>query len=92
MAFELKEHNISVITIYPGLVRTESVMRSKDFFDLTNSESPEFIGRAIAALAADKDVMRKSGSIQVAAQVALDYGFTDIDGKQPIPLTAETGR
>lgn len=92
MAFELKEHNISVITIYPGLVRTESVMRSKDFFDLTNSESPEFIGRAIAALAADKDVMRKSGTIQVAAQVALDYGFTDIDGKQPIPLTAETGR
>ena len=92
MAYELKEHNVSVITIYPGLVRTESVMKSKDFFDLTNSESPEFIGNASAALAADKNVMEKSGTIQIAAKVALDYGFKDIDGKQPIPLTSETSK
>ena len=86
MAYELKEHNISVITIYPGLVRTESVMKSKDYFDLSNSESPEFIGLAVAALATDLDVIKKSGTRQIAAQVALDYGYTDIDGKQPVPL------
>ena len=72
MAFELKDYNVSVITIYPGLVRTESVMRSKDFFDLSNSESPEFIGRVVAALAADETVMEKSGTVQIAAQ-AVSY-------------------
>lgn len=87
MAYELQDRNVSVITIYPGLVRTESVMKSADYFDLSNSESPEFIGLAVAALANDKAIMGKSGSIQIAAQVALDYHFTDIDGKQPIPLT-----
>lgn len=89
MAFELRDHNVSVVTIYPGLVRTESVMKYKDFFDLTNSESPEFIGKAVAALAADKNIMEKSGTVQIAAQVALDYGYRDIDGRQPMPLTAE---
>ena len=90
MAYELKDYNISVITVYPGLVRTESVMKAAEFFDLNNSESPEFIGYAIAALAADENKMEKSGTIQIAAQVALDYGFKDIDGTQPIPLTKET--
>lgn len=89
MAYELKDYNISAVTIYPGLVRTESVMRSKEFFDLSNSESPEFIGRAVAALAADENVMEKSGTVQIAAQVALEYHFQDIDGKQPMPLTGE---
>ncbi|QVK17093.1 SDR family NAD(P)-dependent oxidoreductase [Mycoplasmatota bacterium] len=86
MAHELKENGISVITIYPGLVRTESVMKSAEFFDLSNSESTEFIGLAVAALATDLNVMEKSGTKQIAAQIALDYGYTDIDGKQPIPL------
>jgi NAD(P)-dependent dehydrogenase (short-subunit alcohol dehydrogenase family) len=89
MAYELEKYNISVITIYPGLVRTESVLKAADFFDLTNSESPEFIGYVISALASDNNIIKKSGTIQIAAQVALDYGFKDIDGKQPIPLTAE---
>ncbi len=86
MAYELKEYGIGVLTIYPGLVRTESVMNSAEFLDLTNSESTEFVGLAIAALASDHNVMEKSGTKQIAAQVALDYGFTDIDGTQPIPL------
>jgi len=54
---------------------------------LSNSESPEFIGRAIAALAADPDVLRHTGQVLVAATVAKDYGFTDVDGKSPRPLT-----
>ncbi|WP_027624471.1 SDR family NAD(P)-dependent oxidoreductase [Clostridium lundense] len=86
MAHELREHNISVVTVYPGLVRTESVIKSAEFFDLSNSESTEFIGLAIAALATDLNVLEKSGTKQIAAQVALDYGYKDIDGKQPIPL------
>lgn len=86
MAHELKEYNISAVTIYPGLVRTESVMKASKFFDLSNSESTEFIGLAIAALATDLNVSKKSGTKQIAAKVALDYGYKDIDGKQPIPL------
>jgi NAD(P)-dependent dehydrogenase (short-subunit alcohol dehydrogenase family) len=89
MAYELKDQNISVITVYPGLVRTESVMKSAEFFDMSNTESPEFIGLAVAAFASDPDVKRKSGTIQIAAQVALDYGFTDIDGNQPQPLNID---
>ena len=62
-------------------------MKSAEFFDRSNSESPQFIGRAITALATDPDVMKKSGQILVAAAVAKEYGFTDIDGKQPRPIT-----
>ena len=54
---------------------------------MSNSESPEFIGRAIAALAADPDVIRHTGKVVVAAALALDYGFTDVDGKSPRPLS-----
>jgi hypothetical protein len=54
---------------------------------MSNSESPEFIGRAVAALAADGDVLRYTGRILVAAAVANEYGFSDIDGKLPRALT-----
>ena len=87
MAYELREHQVAVVSLYPGLVRTESVMKSAQYFDLSNSESPQFIGRAIAALATDPDIMRKSGQILIAAAVAQEYGFRDIDGKQPRPIT-----
>ena len=53
---------------------------------ISNSESPEFIGLAIAALATDCNVLKKTGTKQIAAQIALDYGYTDIDGKRPLPL------
>jgi len=59
------------------------------YLDLSNSESPQFIGRAVAALAADSNIMEKSGRVLVAAALAQEYGFTDIDGKQPRPLTLE---
>ncbi len=89
MAHELRPHGVTAVSLYPGLVRTESVMKAAEFFDLSNSESPQFIGRSIAALAADPDVLQKSGQILVAASLALEYGFTDIDGKQPKPITVE---
>ena len=62
-------------------------MQAAAWLDLSNSESPEFIGRAVAALAADLDVMRHTGAVRVAAGLALEYGFTDTDGKAPRPLT-----
>lgn len=89
MATELRSHEVAVVSLYPGLVRTEKVMEAAAFIDLSNSESPEFIGRAIAALAADADVMRHTGKVLVAASLAAEYGFTDIDGKMPRPLTLQ---
>jgi hypothetical protein len=59
-------------------------------FDLSNSESPEFIGRVIAALARDPALMERSGKVLVAAGIAPHYGVADIDGRQPAPLTLET--
>jgi hypothetical protein len=61
-------------------------MQAAAWLDLSNSESPEFIGRAVTALARDSDVIRHSGEIRVAARLAIEYGFTDIDGKAPRPL------
>jgi NAD(P)-dependent dehydrogenase (short-subunit alcohol dehydrogenase family) len=88
-AHELRAYDVAVISLYPGLVRTEKVMEAAAFLDMSNSESPRFIGRAVAALASDPRVMEKSGQILVAAELGQEYSFTDIDGKQPRPLTLE---
>ena len=87
MARELKKYKVAVVSLYPGLVRTESILRNAKHFDMSNSESPEFIGRVVAALANDPNILKKSGQVLVAAQEALEYGIKDIDGKQPRPLT-----
>lgn len=87
MAIELKPHGVTAVSLYPGLVRTEKVMEAAGWLDLSNSESPEFIGRAVAALAADPNVMRHTGRVLVAANIAEEYGFTDVDGKAPRALT-----
>jgi len=90
MAFELEKFNVAVVSLYPGLVRTESVMKNAEYFDMSNSESPQFIGRVVAALANDAEIMRKSGRVLVAATEALEYAVPDIDGRQPQPITLET--
>lgn len=87
MSQELRDHGVAVVSLYPGLVRTEKVMEAAAYLDLSNSESPQFIGRAVAALGSDPAVMDKSGSILIAAALARGYGFTDIDGKLPKPLS-----
>jgi dehydrogenase/reductase SDR family member 1 len=86
MAAELKPHGVCVVSLYPGLVRTEKVMEAAQFLDLSNSESPEFIGRAVGALASDPDVLKYSGKVLVAADLGREYLFTDIDGAQPRAL------
>jgi NAD(P)-dependent dehydrogenase (short-subunit alcohol dehydrogenase family) len=92
MAHELRPHDVAVVSLYPGLVRTELVMEAakQGWFDLSNSESPEFTGRVVAALVNDPKLMERSGKALVVAQVALELGVSDIDGKQPKPLTLET--
>ena len=92
MAVELRQHGVSAIALYPGLVRTESVLRfaAAGAFDLSNSESPEFIGRVIAALWRDPDLTKRSGQVLIAAAVASELGVQDVDGQQPSPLTIDT--
>jgi NAD(P)-dependent dehydrogenase (short-subunit alcohol dehydrogenase family) len=87
MSRELREHNVTVVSLYPGLVRTEKVMQAAEWLNLSNSESPQFIGRAVVALASDPELMERTGKVLVAAGLAQEYGFTDIDGKTPKPLT-----
>src|SRR4029453_10737587 len=87
MALEPAPNNVTLVSLYPGLVRTEKVMESAAFLDLTNSESPQFCGRVVAALAGDPDLMSKSGQVLVAAAEAANYGISDVDGRQPKPLT-----
>jgi NAD(P)-dependent dehydrogenase (short-subunit alcohol dehydrogenase family) len=87
MATELLPHGVVVVSLYPGMVRTEKIMESAQWLDLSNSESPEFIGRAVAALAADEHALGRTGKVLVAAALAKEYGFTDVDGKSPRALT-----
>ena len=88
-AHELRPHNVHAVSLYPGLVRTEAVLAAAQWLDLSNSESPEFIGRVIAALAADPDLPSLSGRPLVAAALALQYGIADVDGRRPVPLTID---
>lgn len=87
MAHELRTFGVAVVSLYPGLVRTERVMESAEFLDLRNSESPRFVGRAVVSLLQDPELMARSGQVVVAAELARLRGFTDIDGSQPRPLT-----
>jgi len=91
MAHELRPYDVAVVSLYPGMVRTEAVLEAAraGWLDLANSDSPEFIGRVIAAVAEDPLRMSRSGQALVAAQVALELGVTDLDGTNPRPLTAD---
>jgi dehydrogenase/reductase SDR family protein 1 len=89
IAHELRPHGIAAVSLYPGLVRTERVMQFAQYLDLSNSESPQFVGRAIAALAIDPRIMDKSGQVLIAAALAEGYGFMDVDGRRPRPLTLD---
>jgi hypothetical protein len=55
-------------------------LRATGFLDLSNSESPEFAGRAVVALAGDPAMARHTGRRLVAAELTKEYGFTDVDG------------
>lgn len=91
MAEEIDTSNINIISMYPGLVRTKKVMAFAEHLDLSNSESPRFIGRTSAALWLDQSMMAKlNGQGCVAAEIARDLGVVDVDGESPKPLTSDS--
>lgn len=88
-AHELKEYGVKVFSLYPGSVSTEG-MRELAKYDISMNinemESPQFVGMCVAALALDDNAIRQSGNVLLTAEIAQQYGFTDIDGKQPVGL------
>ena len=74
MATELRPHGDTVVSLYPGLVRTDKVTQATAWLDLSNSESPEFIERAVTALAGDSDVMRHTGAVRCLKQFEIATG------------------
>jgi NAD(P)-dependent dehydrogenase (short-subunit alcohol dehydrogenase family) len=95
-AEELAPHRCTAIALTPGWMRSEMML---DNFRVTEenwrdaaafqphfaaiSESPRFVGRAVAALAADPEVHRRNGGSFSSGGLAREYGFTDVDGSQP---------
>jgi NAD(P)-dependent dehydrogenase (short-subunit alcohol dehydrogenase family) len=88
MAKDLRDHGIAAVAIAPGFMRTERVLaaHAKEPFDLSRTETPTYLARAIVALAADPNAMRWSGEIVSVGDLAPVYGFTDEDGRQPPPF------
>jgi NAD(P)-dependent dehydrogenase (short-subunit alcohol dehydrogenase family) len=88
MAQDLKPFGVNAISLYPGLVRTERVLEAAagGHLSLDNSESPQFTGRVIAALAASPAAARESGRAVVGAAIARELGVIDIDETSPEPL------
>jgi dehydrogenase/reductase SDR family protein 1 len=99
-AHEFVQHGapgVAVVSVWPGFVRTERIDVGAamgllpDSLDLSTSESPRFMGRAVAALDTDPDVTRWTGQAVSARELADAYGFTDVDGKVPAgPLRHRT--
>ena len=91
MAREMQPHHVTVVALAPGFVGTERVRAAFAGAGRApaNLESPEYAGRAVVALAADADVMAKSGRVLTVGQLAAEYGFTDIDGRQWPPFQIE---
>jgi NAD(P)-dependent dehydrogenase (short-subunit alcohol dehydrogenase family) len=98
IAQELQAHGVASLAVSPGWMRTELVLAGhqadetnwRDRPALARTESPRYLGRAVVALAADAQVMRKTGSVFRVADVAAQYGFTDIDGRHVPPFELET--
>jgi NAD(P)-dependent dehydrogenase (short-subunit alcohol dehydrogenase family) len=83
IAGELGEREIAILALSPGWMYVER-MTGLTEHQLAQTESPEYIGRAVAALAADPAVMRRTGQVLTVGDLAREYGFTDLDGRQPI--------
>ncbi len=93
MSRELKEYGVAMISIWPGLSKSENRLvlaeRQPDGrltlfgLDLAFAETPAVPGRAVVALAADEERMKRTGRAFWLADLARDYGFTDVDGTIP---------
>ncbi len=91
MAQDLRDHDVAVVSIWPNVTRTENLQAGAAtavaaYGDLDLLETPRYSGRAVVALAADPAVMDRSGKKFWVAELAADYGFTDVNGRDhPIP-------
>jgi NAD(P)-dependent dehydrogenase (short-subunit alcohol dehydrogenase family) len=95
LAHELRPCGATAVSLTPGWLRSEQMLENygvaeSNWLEATRrsphfaiSESPAFVGRAVAALAADPDVSRWNGQSLSSGQLARIYGFTDLDGSQP---------
>jgi NAD(P)-dependent dehydrogenase (short-subunit alcohol dehydrogenase family) len=95
MAGELRSHGVAAVAITPGFLRSESMLErlgvtednwrdaGKKDPNFLESESPLFVGRAVAALAADPAILEKTGSLCSSWELAREYGFVDRDGRRP---------
>jgi len=96
LAHQMRQHKIAVVSLTPGFLRSEEML---DHFGVTEanwreaikhdryfaySETPFYIGKAVVALACDKKVRQKSGQALISGRLAREYGFTDVDGTQPM--------
>jgi NAD(P)-dependent dehydrogenase (short-subunit alcohol dehydrogenase family) len=97
MALHLRPRGVSSVLLYPGFTRTEAVSRSfrdrrGQFASWTDEEflhrtaSPQYAGRAVAALWGDPDVVERTGTTLSAHEAARAYGFTDVTGLVPDPV------
>ena len=90
MAEELRPHGVASLALSPGWMRTEFVLAGHETDEqrwherpaLARTESPRYLGRAVVALAADPAVLGRSGRVHRVADLAREYGFTDVDGRQ----------
>ena len=84
-ARELAPHGVTVVSLWPGIVKTERLLLEPDRlgFDPAAGESPELTGRAVVALATDAKRLERTGKAWIVAELARAYGFTEIDGTVP---------
>ena len=95
MAYELRKTQITALAVTPGFLRSEAMLdhfgvkeenwrdAGKKEPDFLHSETPLYVGRAVAALAADPNVKQKSGQVFSSWDLSDEYGFTDADGSRP---------
>jgi NAD(P)-dependent dehydrogenase (short-subunit alcohol dehydrogenase family) len=100
MAVELKPFNVASISLWPGIVGTEqfhqlayeslegteSNLGVSAIADKFNWETPLFVGRVIASLCNDPDLMRRTGKVQIVAELAARYGIVDEYKHRPVSL------
>ena len=94
-AVELRQHEVAALALTPGFLRSEEMLEHFGVSEATwreaiqkdphfaVSETPSYIGRAVAALAADPDILNRTGEVVSTWQLAKEYGFTDRDGSRP---------
>ena len=98
MAIELKPYNVATVSFWPGFTFTERAKESLQKVaglatrvHSASGNSQEFPGRAIAALAKDPEIMKRSGGTVIAAELAEEYGVTDVDGNVVPPPREQRG-